>query len=518
MSAIVLEWLNIGFRWLHVIAGIMWIGDSFLFMWLDSHLEPSSKPREGDVVGELWMTHSGGFFEVVKRKSLQKNELPKNLYWFKWESYTTWITGFLLLLIVYHSSNASLLVDPAVSSITPLQAHLLSLGLLPVGFGIYHLLWMTPLAKNQGVFAAVWFAMLVGLAYGLTQVFSGRGAFLEVGAVMGTVMSANVFFVIIPGQRYMLRQTEAGQPVDTSYGYRAKGRSIQNHYMTLPVLFTMLSNHFPSTYSNKLAWLVLALLFVFGAGLKYLMNFRTRGNPAILIATVGAAAGVIGLTSPAGLPKDLLDKYRAQPKVSFATVQQITQNRCVTCHSRTPSSAMFPVAPQGIYFDRPEDLEAHAERMFMRATSTRTMPLGNLTGMTDGERDLVGAWVAQGADIHAAGGAVLPPPVPVADAGPTVALSPEAEAKNRFDTFCSTCHGVNGDGTGPAAAALNPKPRDFHDPKWQASVTDEDLGMVILGGGGAVGKSAAMPPNPDLAQKPDVVSELIKRIRSFKPQ
>jgi uncharacterized membrane protein len=514
VTAIVLEWLNIAVRWVHVIAGIMWIGDSFLFMWLDSHLEPSSKPREGDVVGELWMTHSGGFFEVEKRKSLQKDQLPKNLYWFKWESYTTWLTGFALLLIVYHSSSASLLIDLAVSSITPMQARLLSLGLLPVAFAVYHLLWMTPLAKQQLVFGAVWFAMLVGLAFGLTHVFSGRGAFLEVGAVMGTVMSANVFFVIIPSQRHMLAQTAAGQPVDTSYGYRAKGRSIQNHYMTLPVLFTMLSNHFPSTYSHPMAWLVLALIFVFGAGLKYLMNFRTRGNPAVLIATFGAAAGVIGLTSPAGLPKDQLDRYAAMPKVSFATVQQIAQNRCITCHSRTPTSAMFPVAPQGVYLERPEDLESHADRVFMRAVSTKTMPLGNLTGMTDAERELVGAWVAQGADLHAAGGAVVPTAPVVADSGP--AMDPAAEAKTRFDTVCAACHGPNGDGTGPAAAALNPKPRDFRDAKWQASETDEDLGMVILGGGGAVGKSPAMPPNPDLAQKPEVVAELIKRIRAFK--
>jgi mono/diheme cytochrome c family protein len=315
-------------------------------------------------------------------------------------------------------------------------------------------------------------------------------------------MSANVFFVIIPAQRHMLKQTEAGEPVDTSKGLRAKGRSIQNHYMTLPVLFTMLSNHFPSTYSHPLAWLVLGLLFAFGVGLKYLMNFRTRGNPVALFATLGAAAGVIGLTSPAGLPKDLLDRYRAQPKVSFATVQQIAQNRCITCHSRTPTSPIFPVAPQGVYLERPEDLEAHAERVFLRATSTKTMPLGNLTGMTDAERELMGAWVAQGADIHADGGAL--------------AQSPEAEANARFDTLCVTCHGPTGAGNGLAAAALNPKPRDFRDPKWQAGVTDEDLAMVIVSGGAAVGKSAAMPPNPDLAQKPDVVAELIKRVRACK--
>jgi hypothetical protein len=251
MYAFFAEWLNLLVRWVHVIAAIMWIGDSFLFMWLDSHLTAPSRPREGDVAGELWMTHSGGFYEVVKRRSFAQGEMPATLYWFKWESYTTWLTGFLLLVIVFHLNGASLLIDPSVHPLTPVQATAISLGLLPLCYGLYELLWRTPLARNNRVFAAVGLVLITGLAYVLTQLFSARGAFLQMGAILGTIMSANVFFRIIPAQRHMLAMTREGRPVDTSYGVRAKGRSIQNHYMTLPVLFTMLSNHFPSTYGSS---------------------------------------------------------------------------------------------------------------------------------------------------------------------------------------------------------------------------------------------------------------------------
>ncbi len=543
MPAILQEWLNLLVRWIHVIAAIMWVGDSFLFMWLDRSLDPPKGQKESSVVGMLWMTHSGGFYEVVKRRALTAEQLPPTLHWFKWESYTTWISGFLLLVIVYHAGNG-LLVDPAVSSISTWQAHALNLGVLPAAWLVYEALWRTPLAKVQWAFALVGLLLLMGLAYALTHLLSGRGAFITLGAVMGTVMASNVFFVIIPAQRHMLDATRAGTPVDTSYGLRAKGRSIQNHYLTLPVVFTMLSNHFPSTYSSPQAWLVLGLLFVFGAGLKHLMSYRTHAHPALMMGTVAAAAGVVGLTSPQGMPREELARYEKLPRVSFATVQAITQSRCVTCHSRHPSNPMFPAAPQGVFFDQPGDLEAHADRLFMRAVSTRTMPLGNLTGISEGERELLGAWVAQGADVHAPGGVALPVEGAVpssggtlgtaggADGGPRAAagvamdggaaadastpLTPAQAARQRFDTLCATCHGPNGDGNGPASAALNPKPRNFHDEKFQAEATDAALATVILGGGPAVGKSPLMPPNPDLAARPEVVAELVKIVRGFR--
>ncbi len=523
MPAIVQEWLNLLVRWIHVIAAIMWVGDSFLFMWLDRSLDPAPDKKEDAVVGMLWMTHSGGFYEVVKRKALAREQLPPKLHWFQWESYTTFITGFLLLLIVYHSANAGLLIDSTVYPLTPWLARGITLALLPVAFGLYHLLWSTPLANRQWLFGLVGLGLLEGLAWGLTHLFAGRAAFLLMGATIGTVMAANVFFVIIPAQQHMLSATRAGTPVDTRFGQRAKGRSIHNHYLTLPVVFTMLSNHFPSTYANPHAWLVLGFLFLFGAGLKHLMSYRTMAHPALMMGTIAAAGAVVGLTSPQGLPKEELARYRALPPVSFATVQAITQARCVTCHARTPSNPMFPAAPAGVFLERPEDFEAHAERIFMRAVVTKTMPLGNLTGITDAERELLGAWVAQGADVQAKGPVALPsaaldagsagPPAPE-DAGPP--KSPAEEARARFDTLCVTCHGAKGDGQGVAAAGLTVKPRDFHDEKFQAGATDEDLAMAIVGGGTAVGKSPLMPPNPDLAAKPEVVGELVKIVRSFR--
>ncbi len=515
MPAIIQEWLNVVVRIVHVIAAIMWIGDSFLFMWMDSHLEKPTKPREGDVAGELWMTHSGGFYEVVKLKSLAV--LPAKLYWFKWESYTTWLSGFLMLIIVYHLNGASMLIDPAVSSLTPPMAIALSLGLLPLGYGIYELLWKTPLAKNQYAFGAVGLLLITGVAFVVSQLFSGRAAYLQTGAMLGTIMSANVFLRIIPSQKYMLAQTAAGQPVDTTLGLRAKGRSIQNHYLTLPVLFLMLSNHFPSTYGNGRPWLVLGLMVVFGAGLKYFMNKRRNTHPLALAGTALALGLAVFLTRPASAAT-AASAYEDRPTVSYATVETIVNARCVSCHAAKPSSPMFAAPPQGITYDTPEQVQRHAERMFIRAVTTKTMPLGNLTGMTDEERELFGAWFAQGADIHAAGPSQLQAPAVVAPIAGDVqdAGTPTERAAAKFAAVCSVCHGASGAGDGPAAAALNPKPRNFGEVAWQEATTDEALRKVILEGGAAVGKSPTMPANPDLASDPETLGELVKLLRGMK--
>lgn len=518
------EWLNLIFRWVHIIAGIMWIGDSFLFMWLDKSLTPPTKQRDGDVQGELWMTHSGGFYEVIKRKSLRKEEMPATLHWFKWESYTTWITGFLLLHVTYHMNKAALLVDPSVSSITSAQAVLLSVALLPAAYGLYELLWLTPLKQNQKVFAAVGVVIIGAVAYGLLQIFSARGAYLQLGAMIGTVMSANVFFRIIPAQKHMLTMTRAGTAVDTTYGARAKGRSIQNHYLTLPVIFTMISNHFPSTYGAPHPWLVLTLLVVFGMGLKYFMNFRRQTSSIVLIGTALALAGAVVLTRPISIAEAAASSYKDAPTVSFATVTTIMDARCTTCHAVKPASNLFPMPPQGVTLDTPEAIKRHAERVFMRSVATKTMPLANMTGMTDEERSLLGAWFAQGADIDAAGpsqisiGQVVQVPIaPATDGGAaTAATSDNPKANELFTVTCAGCHGPGGKGDGIAAAAMDPKPRDFTSAEWQASITDEQLKKIILEGGPAVGKSILMPPNPTLADDPETTDAIIKMIRGLK--
>jgi uncharacterized membrane protein len=313
MNPVVNEWLNLLVRWAHVIAAIMWIGDSFLFMWLDGQLRKTERKLEGDVVGEIWMAHSGGFYEVIKRKSLA--ELPPVLHWFKWESYTTWITGFLLLIIVYYLGGAAMLVDPG-SSLSHLAAVHVSLALILGSVVLYDLICRTPLASDIRVFGVVALGLIVGATYGIGQVFTPRATFLQVGAMIGTIMASNVFFRIIPAQRHMLAATKEGRPVDTSYGARAKKHSTHNHYVTLPVLFTMLSNHFPTLYANAHAWAVLGLLAVAGVGLKYAMNHRVRTHPLLLAGTVAAFAGVAVLTAPEAVAMD--PTLAARPPVSFA--------------------------------------------------------------------------------------------------------------------------------------------------------------------------------------------------------
>lgn len=506
MNPIVHEWLNLIVRWAHVIAAIMWIGDSFLFMWLDSHLRKPETEREGDVAGELWMAHSGGFYEVVKRKSLAT--LPTELHWFKWESYSTWISGFLLLVIVYYLGGTAMLVD-AGSPLTHHAAVHLSLGLLLASVAVYDLLCRTPLVKNTKVFGLVGLAIITGTAFGLSHVFAARPLFLQIGAMLGTVMASNVFLRIIPSQKHMLAATKAGTPVDTSYGARAKQRSIHNHYLTLPVLFTMLSNHFPSLYGHPQAWAVLGLLFVFGAGLKYVMNFRRQTPPVIFVGTLLALGAVLVLTRPVSAGVD--PRLEAMPKVSYATVQAIVQSRCVTCHSPQPTNPSFAAPPAGVVLDTPANLHARADRVLIRAVTTKTMPLGNLTGMTDQERDLLGAWIVQGADVQAPG-----PALALQGAAPAAFASPTEEARSLFDTRCAACHGAQGRGDGAAAASLTPKPRNYHDPAWQTATTDEGIAKAILQGGASVGKSPIMPANPDLKDKPAVVTELVKIIRGFR--
>lgn len=522
MAPFIEEWLNLLVRWVHVIAAIMWVGDSFLFMWLDSQLVASSKPREGAVLGEIWMAHSGGFYEVVKRKSLTRDELPAKLHWFKWESYTTWLSGFLLLVIVYHLSGASLLIDPRVLPLEHWEAVAISLSLLPLAYGLYELLWML-IGDRKELFAAVGLVLIGGLAAALTQVFSARGAFLQVGATLGTIMASNVFFRIIPAQKHMLGNTAAGLPVDTSYGLRAKGRSVHNHYLTLPVLFCMLSNHFPSVYSARLPWLMLSLLVVAGAGLKFVMNKRLATPRWALAGTLLALGTVVVLTHPP--PEPTAEAYAGKAPVKFETVASVIALRCTTCHQEHPTNGMFIAAPNGLRLDSPEEIREHRDRIFIRAVATRSMPLANMTGITEEERALLGAWYAQGGEVPR--GAVMPAslttPAPVDDEedGGTSGISalgggtPDERASRYFKGICAGCHGLGGLGNGSAAAALNPRPRNFTDRAWQASVTDAHIRTTILKGGAAVGKSALMPPQPGLGEDPQTLEALVKLVRGY---
>lgn len=392
LPPLALEWLGAIARWVHVLAAILWIGDSFLFMWMDASLEPPRNPREGAVVGELWMVHSGGFYEVVKRRSLAPGELPPRLHWFKWQSYTTWLSGVFLLAVVYWLGDRAMLVESG-SRLSHGWAAAASFGALLAGWAVYDLACRSPLARRPWLLGAVLTAALAGAVLGLTSLFGARAAWLLTGAMLATIMTANVAHVIIPGQRRMLAQTRAGQPVDTRPGTLAKARSTHNHYLTLPVLFLMLSQHFPSGYGHPQAWLVLLLVAGAGVALKYVMNARSRSDWRIVVAGSTALVAAIVMTArpgtAAGGAAPALDL-----EVPEAQAFAIVERRCASCHAERPSNPSFPEPPSGVKLDTPERLRGLLERVRVRAVDTRTMPLGNLTGMTDAERDTLGAWIA----------------------------------------------------------------------------------------------------------------------------
>ncbi|MEO5617810.1 MAG: urate hydroxylase PuuD [Candidatus Eisenbacteria bacterium] len=398
LPPLVTEWLNLLVRWIHVIAAIMWIGDSFLFMWMDSSLSAPTRPRAGAVAGELWLVHGGGFYEVVKRRFLAPEEMPPALFWFKWQSYSTWISGFLLLAIVYYLGGGTYLVDPVLSKLGHGAAVGVSLAMMAVAWLVYDALWMSPAGRNPRLAASLSFGLLALAAWGCTAIFAGRAAYLQFGAIVGTVMTANVWRRIVPAQNQMLAATRAGTAVDASLGLRAKTRSIHNHYLTLPVLFTMLSNHYPATYGHAQNAVVLLLIVVVGMSLKHAMNFRMRSNRWIVAAGLAALAAAIAMTVRTSAP--VADPALAsEPAVAYAEVQTILEQRCLTCHAAKPTHPAFPVPPSGIILEDPRRVRELAARLLVRVVHTQTMPLGNLTAMTEAERVRIGAWVAQGAKI-----------------------------------------------------------------------------------------------------------------------
>ncbi len=293
MDANVREWLHLCFRWMHLIAGIMWIGNSMFFAWLDRHILPVEGKAGSE--GELWMVHSGGFYEVDKKR-VALDQMPKVLHWFKWEAGFTWVSGFFLLIVVYYMGGGVYLTDPNVSRIGPGAATALGIGTLVLGWVAYDLMVLSPLGRMGWAAAALGYLLLCGVAFGLSQVLSGRAAYLHVGAMMGTLMAANVWMRIIPAQRRMVEATREGRKPDATQAKRAKQRSVHNHYMTFPLLFIMMSNHFPNTYGSKHGWLVLAVLMLAGAGVRYFMNMRDR-SPWLLLGIIGAAVPVAALYS-----------------------------------------------------------------------------------------------------------------------------------------------------------------------------------------------------------------------------
>jgi len=389
MPAFLHEWLNVVLRWAHVTAAIMWVGDSFLFMWMDSTLDPPGPGRSGDVVGELWMTHSGGFYEVVKHRTL--GEVPPRLWWFKWQSYTTWITGMLLLTVVYALGGRAMLLD-AASPLGHGAAVALVFAVLAAGVALYEVLCRIPGLRGLAL-GAVALPLLAGAAWGLEHVFTARATFLLVGATVGTIMAANVFFVIIPSQRKLVEAKEQGIAPDPVYGLRGKQRSVHNNYFTLPVLFIMISNHYPMTYGSKHGWLILIAIMLLAAYVRHFFNLRHRGRTVWAIPVTAALAT---LALAIAIAPDKPQAAAGGPP-SFAKVQAIVTQRCATCHADKPTQEGFAVAPKDVKLHTPELIVANAQKIYEQAVVTKAMPIANLTGMTDDERASVAAWVAAGA-------------------------------------------------------------------------------------------------------------------------
>ena len=387
------EWLDFLARWLHVVAGIVWIGTSFYFIALDNHLEAPGEGAGNGVGGEAWEIHGGGFYRVQKYR-VAPPSLPERLLWFKWEAYTTWLSGFALFIVLYYFNARTYLIDRSVADLSPASAIAISIGLLAAAWVVYDVLCR--LLRNELVLAAALLGLTTLAAWGCSRLFSGRAEYIQVGAMLGTMMVGNVLFVIIPAHWELVRAKEAGREPDPAPGIRAKQRSVHNNYLTLPVLFAMLSNHFPSTYGHSYSWLVLVALMVTGAWIRHFFNLRHSGRTvwAIPVTAALAIAAVAVAIRPSG---DAGGSAAAATAVPFARVHTIVQERCVPCHSAHPTKVS--VAPKDITFDTADEISAQAALIRRVAVTTKTMPIGNATGMTQAERDVLGAWIRQGAKI-----------------------------------------------------------------------------------------------------------------------
>jgi uncharacterized membrane protein len=394
LSIDLLAWLNLAIRWLHVIAGIAWIGASFYFVWLDNNLRPSKTGAKG-VHGELWAVHGGGFYHSQKYL-VSPGEMPETLHWFKWEAYTTWLSGTALLAVLYWAQASVYLIDKAKAPMTPAEAVLLGMACIAGGWMAYDVLCKA-LGSRPRLFAIAWFAALTAAAWGLTRVFSDRGAFIHVGAIIGTAMVGNVLFVIIPNQRKVVADIAAGRAPDPALGKQGKQRSVHNNYMTLPVVFIMISNHYPLVTGHPLNWLLLAIISLAGVSIRHFFNLKHVGRIRYDFLAYGAALFVV----VAGIASSDLGRPKPPPAgtVTFTDIQPLVKKHCITCHSAHPTHDGFSAPPNGVVYDAPADLRKYAARIKERAVLTTSMPLGNETGMTAEERARLGAWIDQGAKV-----------------------------------------------------------------------------------------------------------------------
>jgi uncharacterized membrane protein len=394
-ESILQEWVSLIFRWLHVVAAIGWIGSSFYFIHLDLSLKPSGDLPEG-VQGEAWQVHGGGFYRIVKYL-VAPAKMPDELTWFKWEAYTTWLSGFALMVVVYYLDAELFLVDKSVLDLTPAQAGLFSFASLALAWLLYEIACRTGLARHELPFAIGGYVFLVALTYAFTHVLSGRGAFNQIGALIGTIMVANVFLVIIPNQKKIVAALLAGQTPDPKLGKAGKERSVHNNYLTLPVLVLMISNHYPLLFATRYNYLIVAIVLALGPIIRHFFNERHAGRASPWWVWGVAAAGMIaiGFLSAAGPRNAETGALSAEP--TFANAQEIIISRCSMCHAAEPVWEGIVTAPKGIRLDDAEHIRRNARLIGRNAAWASAMPPGNITEMTSEERATVAAWIAAGA-------------------------------------------------------------------------------------------------------------------------
>ena len=397
MEAHLLEWLHLAIRWVHVIVGIAWIGASFYFVWLENNLDRQVKNEE--LAGELWAIHGGGIYHLQKYK-LSPKTMPKHLHWFKWEAYSSWITGVLLLSVVYYLNAATYLIMPG-SGVTPLMGVAIGFGSLFVGWIVYDLLCKSPLRHQPLLLGIALMLFLVFVSWGFSQFMTGRAAYLHVGAIIGTMMVGNVFFVIMPAQRNLVAAVEAGTAPDPALPKMGLLRSRHNNYLTLPVIFIMISSHFPSTYGHEWNWAILLGLSIASVGVRHYFNTRHNNQQFLwaLPAAVLALLVMAYVTVPnlPGASNKAASNGEAQVTVTADQAFAVVTTHCASCHAAAPTFAGFATAPAGVMFDSIEQMQLHKDGIYLQSVASHIMPLGNMTGMTQDERDLVGLWIAQGA-------------------------------------------------------------------------------------------------------------------------
>lgn len=396
MDLILWQWVDFMVRWTHVIAGIAWIGSSFYFVHLDSSLKRRDGLPEG-AGGEAWQVHGGGFYHMVKYL-VAPARMPEELTWFKWEAYATWMSGIALLVIVYYFGASLYMIDPAVLALPVWAAVLISLVGLAGGWLAYNAMCRSPLGQDDVRLAAAGFVFLVVLAYVFTWIFSGRGAYMQMGALIGSIMAANVLMIIIPNQKKVVDALIAGREPDPGLGAVAKQRSMHNNYLTLPVLFVMISNHYPLAFASRFNWLILALVLVVGAVIRHFYNTRHKGLPSPWWTWGVAAAGMMLIIWLSSIkPADVEAAEAPAEPVTFAMAEEIVLGRCSMCHMAEPVWEGIASPPKYVMLDTPEHILAHAQQIYLQAAHTRAMPPGNVTEITPEERKVLALWVESGA-------------------------------------------------------------------------------------------------------------------------